>query len=302
MESPSGHSSRRRCRDVNRCCCRRIKPAEATLVRICEQGEVLELGYDGAMCQHPGSLWWGTAVGFRAMQAAAQALSRDRLWSRDDLYIVTGHPGPGVRDAVDYVTDVVGRGRYHCVVAKDCDMKCNSKMKFEWWVSDGREPLPSNCARNSFRSSSTPSPIASKHRRRPRKTSRRSGSSRSISRAHLERATRGVLRGRGGRGATATRGAARRDRRDLLRRRSGVMDPWSLACRMPLLRNESISRCPAASVTSTTRSPILDPARNSREGTARYRSTGPTPVRRAPDQAGSRSALRTGATTPEATA
>lgn len=114
----------------------RIKPAEATLVRICERGEVLELGYDGAMFQHPGSLWWGTAVGFRAMQAAAEALSRDRLWSRDDLYVVTGHPGPGVRDAIDYVTDVVGRGRYHCVVAQDCDMKCNSKMKFEWWVSD----------------------------------------------------------------------------------------------------------------------------------------------------------------------
>jgi hypothetical protein len=114
----------------------RIKPAEATLVRIRERGEVLELGYDGAMCQHSGSLWWGTAVGFRAMQAAAEALSRDRLWSRDDLYVVSGHPGPGVRDAVDYVTDVVGRGRYHCVVAKDCDTKCNSKMKFEWWVSD----------------------------------------------------------------------------------------------------------------------------------------------------------------------
>ena len=55
----------------------------------------------------------------------------------EELYfVVSGHAGPGVRDAVDYVTDVVGRGRYHCVVAKDCDMKCNSKMKFEWWVSD----------------------------------------------------------------------------------------------------------------------------------------------------------------------
>src|SRR5438034_5327321 len=73
-----------------------IKAAEGVTIRIKDQGKVLELDYDGAICQHPGSLWWGTAVGFRAMQAAAQALSQEDLWSRDNLYIVSGHPGPGV--------------------------------------------------------------------------------------------------------------------------------------------------------------------------------------------------------------
>ena len=115
------------------------------MVRIKDQGEVLELDYDGAVCQHPGSLWWGTAVGFRAMQAAAQALSQDRLWSRDNLYIVSGHPGPGVKDTIDYVTGAASRDRYHCVVAKGCGMQCNSKMKYEWWVSDGRRPRTSIC-------------------------------------------------------------------------------------------------------------------------------------------------------------
>jgi hypothetical protein len=43
-----------------------------------------------------------------------------------------------VRDAIDYVTGVVGRDRYHVVLESDCGMKCNSSMKFEWWVSDGR--------------------------------------------------------------------------------------------------------------------------------------------------------------------
>jgi hypothetical protein len=54
--------------------------AEATLVRIRSGNEVLELNYDGAICQHPGSLWWGTAVAFRAMQAAEPRLHvrRDR--------------------------------------------------------------------------------------------------------------------------------------------------------------------------------------------------------------------------------
>ncbi len=114
----------------------RVRPAEATMVRIRSEDEVLELGYDGAMCHHPGSLWWGTAVGFRAMQVAATALSEDSLWSRKDLSIVTGHPGPGVRDAVDFVTDVVRRDRFKAVVPEGCQMKCNSKMKYEWWVSD----------------------------------------------------------------------------------------------------------------------------------------------------------------------
>ena len=116
-----------------------IKAAEGVTIRIKDKGEVLELDYDGAVCQHPGSLWWGTAVGFRAMQAAAQALSKDDLWSRDNLYIVTGHPGPGVKDTIDYITGAASRDRYKMIVAEGCDMKCNSKMKYEWWVSDGEK-------------------------------------------------------------------------------------------------------------------------------------------------------------------
>ncbi len=116
-----------------------IKAAEGVTIRIKDKEEVLELDYDGAVCQHPGSLWWGTAVGFRAMQAAAQALSKDGLWSRDNLYIVTGHPGPGVKDTIDYITGAASRDRYKTIVAEGCEMKCNSKMKYEWWVSDGEK-------------------------------------------------------------------------------------------------------------------------------------------------------------------
>lgn len=114
-----------------------IDPVDATIVRIKDKGEVKELDYNGAMTAHMNSLWWGTAVGYRAMQAAARALSKDGLWSRDDLYVVGAHPGPGVRDAINYVTDVVGRDRYKVMLDDKCGMKCNSTMKFEWWVSDG---------------------------------------------------------------------------------------------------------------------------------------------------------------------
>jgi hypothetical protein len=113
------------------------KPVDATVVRIKDHGEIKELDYNGAMTEHMGSLWWGTAVGYRAMQAAAQALSKDGLWSRDNLCVVSAHPGPGVRDAIDYVTGTAKRDRYKVVEEADCGMKCNSSMKFEWWVSDG---------------------------------------------------------------------------------------------------------------------------------------------------------------------
>jgi hypothetical protein len=116
-----------------------VKAAEGVTIRIKDKGEVLELDYDGAVCQHPGSLWWGTAVGFRAMQVAAQALSQDDLWDREKLYIVSGHPGPGVKDTIDYVTGAAQRDRYNVVVAEGCGMQCNSKMKYEWWVSDGEK-------------------------------------------------------------------------------------------------------------------------------------------------------------------
>jgi hypothetical protein len=116
-----------------------VKAAEGVTIRIKDQGEVLELDYDGAVCQHPGSLWWGTAVGFRAMQVAAQALSQDDLWDREKLYIVSGHPGPGVKDTIDYITGAASRHRYNVVVAEGCGMQCNSKMKYEWWVSDGEK-------------------------------------------------------------------------------------------------------------------------------------------------------------------
>jgi len=115
-----------------------IKPVEATKVRVKENGEVKELDYDGAMTLHTGSLWWGTAVGYRAMQAAAQALSREGLWSRDDIYVVSPHPGGGVRDAINFVTGAVDKGRYHLLKDGTCGMGCNSSMKFEWWVSDGK--------------------------------------------------------------------------------------------------------------------------------------------------------------------
>ena len=51
------------------------KPAEGVIVRIADNDKVITLDYQGSMTNHMGSLWWGTAVGYRAMQVAAKAMS-----------------------------------------------------------------------------------------------------------------------------------------------------------------------------------------------------------------------------------
>jgi hypothetical protein len=112
-------------------------PAEGLLIRVVEGDEVLTLDYQEATRLHQRSLWWGTAVGYRAMQVAAIALSEDKLWRRDNLVVVSGHPGPGVLDSLNYVTLCADRGTLTVMQNDHCVSRCNSEMKFEWWVSDG---------------------------------------------------------------------------------------------------------------------------------------------------------------------
>ena len=107
-----------------------------TTIRIAENGAELTLNYDGARGMHKGDSWWGVAVGFRAMQVAAQQLSQTTLWDRDELDVVSGHPGPGVIDAIDYVTGAVERKRFRLTDPQAGKRGCSRDMKYEWWVSD----------------------------------------------------------------------------------------------------------------------------------------------------------------------
>lgn len=114
-------------------------PTEGLLVRVVDNGTVLTLDYQEATAQHQRSLWWGTAVGYRAMQMAALALSKETLWSRDNLTVVSGHPGPGVLDSLNFVTLCRERDTLTVLENPNCVSRCNSEMKFEWWVSDGEQ-------------------------------------------------------------------------------------------------------------------------------------------------------------------
>ena len=114
-------------------------PTEGVNVSIVADDKVVTLDYQGTMTHHKSSLWWGTAVGYRAMQMAAKALSPKNLWRRENLVVVSGHPGPGVIDALDYVTGCRERDAITILQNPNCENRCNSEMKFEWWVSDGEK-------------------------------------------------------------------------------------------------------------------------------------------------------------------
>jgi hypothetical protein len=111
-------------------------PAEGLLIRVVDNGQIVTLDYQEATRRHQRSLWWGTAVGYRAMQVAAVALSEHGLWQRDHLVAVSGHPGDGVLDSMNYVTRCADRGTLTVMQNGNCVNRCNSEMKFEWWISD----------------------------------------------------------------------------------------------------------------------------------------------------------------------
>jgi len=111
---------------------------QRSTIQIADKGDVLTLDYAGARASHLGDASWGVAVGFRAMQAAAEKLSETKLWERDRLTVASGHPGPGVRDAINYVTRCVERNRFRLFDELADKTMCSRDMKYEWWLSDGQ--------------------------------------------------------------------------------------------------------------------------------------------------------------------
>ncbi|WP_346836642.1 hypothetical protein [Microbulbifer sp. SAOS-129_SWC] len=105
-------------------------------LQIADMGMPLTLDYEQALAEHGGESWFGVAVAFRMLQAAGRRLSRQRLWDRQGLWITSGHPGRGVRDAVETVTRCVSR---NCYRVEREEIACGRGMRFAWWVEQGGE-------------------------------------------------------------------------------------------------------------------------------------------------------------------
>lgn len=103
---------------------------------ILDDGRLERLDYDGLLRFHKGGAIWGASVAFRALQRAKQCLSEPMLWDRRSLMVTSAHPGPGVRDAVEYVTRCVSRGRYR-LTQPTLEGQCHKDMQFVWWIDDG---------------------------------------------------------------------------------------------------------------------------------------------------------------------
>lgn len=103
---------------------------------ILDEGQMKRLDYDGLLRFHQGGAKWGATVAFRALQRAGRYLSAGGLWDRRSLTVTSAHPGPGVQDAVEYVTRCVGRGRY-LLTRPELAGQCGHDVQYAWWVDDG---------------------------------------------------------------------------------------------------------------------------------------------------------------------
>ena len=109
---------------------------QSTSLTIGDKGGLKQLDYSDLVIYHQGDSWFGCSVGFRAMQVAQQAFPKSSPWTRENLYVISAHPGPGVKDAINLVTQCVTRQCFRLLDEKVGE-HCSRDMKFEWWVSHG---------------------------------------------------------------------------------------------------------------------------------------------------------------------
>lgn len=84
---------------------------EPTITVLAEE-EPIEIGFPMVAAYHGQSALAMAAMVFQAMRAAFDVLSPGKPPARADISIVSGHPGPGVRDSFEAVTRAVTRGAY----------------------------------------------------------------------------------------------------------------------------------------------------------------------------------------------
>jgi hypothetical protein len=111
-----------------------------TDIHINENGRCLTRNFEDALKFHQGNAYWGCALAFRMLQYAEKLLSREKIWEQQNLSIKSGHPGPGVRDTIEYVTGCVSAGRF-ILTCNNTEARCVSDMDYSWQISDGKQCL-----------------------------------------------------------------------------------------------------------------------------------------------------------------
>jgi hypothetical protein len=89
-----------------------LQQATQPTIAIMGEEDPIEIGFEAVSAYHGQAALAMLAVTFQAIRTALIALSPDAAPKRGDMTIVSGHPGPGVRDAFEFVTRAVTRGVY----------------------------------------------------------------------------------------------------------------------------------------------------------------------------------------------
>lgn len=82
------------------------------LLAVSGEEDVIEIGFDAVAAYHGQAALAMLAVTFQALRLALGTLSPSVPPRRGDISILSGHPGPGVRDAFEFVTRAVTRNAY----------------------------------------------------------------------------------------------------------------------------------------------------------------------------------------------
>lgn len=89
-----------------------LDPAASPTITVMGEEDPIEIGFAAIAAYHGQGALAMLAITFRALGLALETLSPDRPVKRSDIIIVSGHPGPGVRDCFEFVTRAVTRGVY----------------------------------------------------------------------------------------------------------------------------------------------------------------------------------------------
>jgi len=81
-------------------------------IRIMDGDDLIELSFQDVEKYHGQHSIAGAALGYQVLRAALAALYPTSVPRREEISIVSGHPGPGFRDAFELVTRTLTRTTY----------------------------------------------------------------------------------------------------------------------------------------------------------------------------------------------
>lgn len=81
-------------------------------IKVYDHGYLVEVEFEDIRKLHGIRAYMAIGVGYRIVQAAMRELGGDSIVSREDIQVISGHGGPGFRDAIEFVTRAKTRGEY----------------------------------------------------------------------------------------------------------------------------------------------------------------------------------------------